>query len=264
MRLATPICRGAIGLAGCLGFWAGPDQAWADPAAVGGEFAAYLRQSFREAQARYQSAPAEADAAWKFGRACFDLADIATNKTQRASFAEQGIAACQQAIARQSNSAPAHYYLGMNLGQLAQTKGLSALWLVNRMEREFTQARGLDERLDWAGSDRNLGLLYRDAPAFGSVGSRRKAREHLERAVKLAPDYPENRLNLIESYLRWGESQSARRELAALEQVWPSARTNLTGVAWMGSWADWEPRRAKLQNKIGAPPKTLPAPREKN
>ena len=75
-------------------------------------------------------------------------------------------------IARESNSAPAHYYLGMNLGQLARTKGLAALRLVSQMEHEFTRARELDEQLDWAGPDRNLGLLYRDAPAIGSVGSR--------------------------------------------------------------------------------------------
>ena len=60
----------------------------------------------------------------------------------------------------------------MNLGQLARTRGLSALKLVDQMEREFTRARDLDEHLDWAGPDRNLGLLYGDAPVIGSIGSR--------------------------------------------------------------------------------------------
>ena len=126
-------------------------------------------------------------------------------RPQRAALAEQGIAACRQAIARESNSAPAHYYLGMNLGQLAQTKGLGALRLVNQMEREFTPGARAGRAVRLRGPDRNLGLLYRDAPAIGSVGSRSKAREHLERAVELAPQYPENRLNLIEAYLKWGE-----------------------------------------------------------
>ena len=98
----------------------------------------------------------------------------------------------------------------MNLGQLARTKGLGALKLVNQMEHEFTRARDLDEQLDWAGPDRNLGLLYRDAPAIGSIGSRTKAREHLKRAVELAPQYPENRLNLIEAYLQLGRTATTR------------------------------------------------------
>jgi hypothetical protein len=71
------------------------------------------------------------------------------------------------------------------------------------MEREFSLARKLDEHFADAGPDHNLGLLYRDAPALGSIGSRAKARQHLQRAVELAPQYPEKRLNLIEAYLKW-------------------------------------------------------------
>jgi tetratricopeptide (TPR) repeat protein len=245
----------------CLGLLAQTQQTLADPLAAETGFAAYAQRNFQAAQAHYRDAPGEAAAAWKFARACFDVADLATNKTERASLAELGIAAAQEAIARESNSAPAHYYLGMNLGQLATTKGLTALRLVTRMQREFTRARDLEEQLDWAGPDRNLGLLCRDAPAIGSVGSRSKAREHLARAVALAPRYPENRLNLVETYLQWGESHSAQRELAALEALWPSARTNFTGESWAASWADWEPRLKNLKRKIEGPSQSLGAPR---
>ena len=77
----------------------------------------------------------------------------------------------------------------------------------------------------------DLGLLYRDAPVIGSVGSRTRAREHLRRAVEMAPQYPENRLNLIEAYMKWGERTGAYRELQTLEATWPAARTNFVGEA---------------------------------
>jgi hypothetical protein len=227
-------------------------------------YAAYVNQNYQAAQARYQQAPAEVEAAWQFGRALFDLAHLATNKTERAKLAERGIGICQQAVARQSNSAPAHYYLAMNIGKLAQTRGFSALRLVNQMEREFARARELDERLDSAGPDRNLGLLYRDAPSIVSVGNRGKARQHLKHAAELAPDFPENRLNLIEAYVQWSERKPAQQELASLAQLWPRARTNLAGVAWVESWADWEPRFEKLKAKLGEPSKALGAPHAKN
>jgi hypothetical protein len=262
MPLATAISRAAISCWVCLCLLGGTNQVPANPAAET-EFAAYAKKSLQEAQARYQKAPGEATAAWQFGRACFDLAEFATNKTQRASLAEQGIAACRLAIARESNSAPAHYYLAMNLGQLAQTKGLAALKLVDQIEREFTRAHNLDEHLDCAGPDRNLGLLYRDAPVIGSIGSRTRAREHLKRAVELAPQYPENRLNLVEAYLNWGERTGAYHELQALEAAWPAARTNFVGEPWAGSWADWEPRLKRLKKKIEEPTKVLGTPREK-
>jgi tetratricopeptide (TPR) repeat protein len=245
----------------CLGLLVEANQILADPSTAQTGFAAYAQRNFQAAQARYRNAPGEVAAAWTFSRACFDLADLATNKTERASLAEQGIAAAQQAIARASNSAAAHYYLGMNLGQLARTRGLSALKLVNQMQRAFTRAHDLEEQLDWAGPDRNLGLLYRDAPAFASIGSRSKAREHLKRAVELAPRYPENRLNLVETYLNWGEPNSAQRELTVLETTWPGARTNFVGEAWAASWADWEPRLKMLKKKVEGPAKSLGAPR---
>ena len=214
------------------------------------DFVRRAKRTFDESQVRYRRDTNSVEAAWQFARACFDLADLATRNSERAEIAEQGIAVSRQAVARASNSAPAHYYLGMNLAQLAQTKLIGALKIVNQMELEFSIVRGLDKQLDDAGADRNLGLLYRDAPAIGSIGSRTKARQHLQNAVTLAPDSPENHLNLIEAYLKWGERPAAQKELKALEEIWPRARANRTGEEWASSWMDWEARLKKVKAKL--------------
>jgi tetratricopeptide (TPR) repeat protein len=228
------------------------------------DFAASAKRNFLQTYGRFRREPHNSETTWQFARACFDLAEFSTNSTERAEIAEQGIAACRQLITREPNSAVAHYYLGMNLGQLAQTKSLGALKLVDQMEREFSIARRLDESFDYAGPDRNLGLLYREAPWFGSIGSRPKARQHLVRAVELAPHYPENRLNLLEAYLKWSDRNGARRELKALEAIWPRARTNLVGQAWAPSWADWEKRLAHDRKKTEESSKPIEAPRHKD
>lgn len=222
-----------------------------------------VRNLYREADARYKKEPRNVEAAWQFGRACFDLAEFSTNSTERAEIAEQGIAACKQALSQNREVATAHYYLGMNLGELAQTRGLSALKLVDQMEREFELARIFDQSLDYAGPDRNLGLLYRDAPSWISVGSKSKARKHLIHAVELAPNYPENRLNLAEGYVKWSDHNGARRELKALEELWPKARTNFAGAAWIPGWVDWEQRLKQLKKKVEEPSKVLESPRQK-
>ena len=263
MALATHISGILVWVAGGLVLFARLSQALADPAGTETGSGTLGNTQFQEAKLRYETKPGEAAAAWQFGRMCFDSAEFATNHTQRASLAEQGIAACRLAIARESNSAPAHYYLAMNFGQLARTKGLGALRLVSQMEREFSRARDLDEHLDCAGPDRNLGQLYRDAPVIGSVGSRTRAREHLKRAVELVPQFPENQLNLIEAYLNWGDRTSAYRQLQTFEALWPAARTNFVGQAWAASWPDWESWLNKLKKKIEEPTKPLGAPREK-
>jgi hypothetical protein len=255
MASAINISARAILLLTLLVFGAGPAVA-GDPA----DWLASARQQYFEAQAGYTNRPHDALAAWGFGRACFDLAEFATNRTERAALATQGIAACRLSLARQSNSAAAHFYLAMNLGQLARTKTLGALSLVDEMETEFLRAGELDPLFWYAGPDRNVGQLYRDAPAIGSVGSRSKARKHLSRAVELVPDYPENRLCLIESLLKWSDRNGARRELKLLETLWLTAKTNLTGDIWAPAWVDWEARLAVLKRKLDDVPKTLRAP----
>jgi hypothetical protein len=215
-------------------------------------FAARAERAFRLAQIQFAAATNNS-AAWQFARACFDFAGFATNDAGRAAIARQGIAACRELLARETNSAPGHYYLGMNEGQLAQAEApsLNAYRLVRQMEREFKTAADLDPSFDYAGPERCLGLLYRDAPGWPfSIGSRRKAREGLEQASKLAPNYPENHLNLAESFLQWHDGDNARRELEALDLLWPKAQMKLTGESWEQSWDDWSTRRAAARKKL--------------
>jgi len=208
-------------------------------------FADRAGAEYHRAQTQFQSNTNDPAAAWQFARACFDFNDFATNNAGRATLANQGIATCRQLLARESNSAPGHYYLAIELGQLADTKrNLAAFKMVKEMEREFKTAGDLDEHFDYAGPARCLGLLHRDAPGWPvSIGNRHKAREWLEQAVKLAPDYPENRLNLVESYWQWKDHEAAGNELKTLDALWPSAQTNFTGEAWERSWNDWSMRR---------------------
>ena len=225
-------------------------------------FAARAEAEFHRAQIEFQSNTNTSAVAWEFARACFDFADFATNNTERAAIARQGIAACRQLVAREPESAPAHYYLAMDLGQLARTKTLGALKIVREIEREFKTAAGLDEHFDYAGPGRALGLLYRDAPGWPvSVGGHHKARQWLERAAEFAPHYPENHLNLVESYLQWHDRTNAIRELEALDALWPGARTNFAGEAWERSWDDWSARRDIVRKHLNEIPKPLEFPR---
>jgi len=225
-------------------------------------FAARAEMAFQRAQNQFQAQPDNSSNAWLFARASYDLADFAKSDAARADIANQGIAACRQLIAREPKNAAAHYYLAMDLGQLARTELLGALKLVKEMEREFKLAIALDEHFDFDGPARNLGLLYLEAPRLGSIGSQRKAREFLERAVKLAPDYPENHLNLAEAYLQWREPDRAKTELNALDTSWSKAQTNFTGEKWEASWDDWSTRRAAARQKLDEISAPVESPRD--
>jgi tetratricopeptide (TPR) repeat protein len=230
---------------------------------VEGERSAAALSNYWQAQKKHAAQPQEETAAWEFGRACFDLADFATNSTERASIAEQGISVLRELLGTRTNCAPAWYYLGLNVGQLARTKGMSALKLVDQMEQELLQARELDAHLDHGGPDRALGLLYNDAPAFLSVGSRTKARKHMQLAIELAPLYPDNRLNLLEAELKWGDRNGARRELKDLDGIWAKAKKEFSGPAWTASWAEWQGRLDEARKTLEKAARALDAPRHK-
>ena len=208
----------------------------------------YAETNFFAARREFLAAPTNVAVATRLATASFDRAEFATNDTERAMLAMAAINPLRELLARHPKTAAAHYYLAMNLGQLARTKTLGALKLVDEMEIEFKAALALDPHLDHAGPDRNLGQLYFQAPGWpASVGSHSKARKHLERAAELAPDFPENRLSLAEAYLKWREKKLLAQELAGLEKIWLPAKTNLTGIDWENAWLDWQQRRQKLK-----------------
>ena len=209
--------------------------------------------AFDMAQRNYLADTNSTAAACQLARTSFDLADLATNDTRRAEIARRGIEVCRWWLVREPKSGPGHYYLAMNLGKLAQAEApsLASYRLVHEMEREFKLAAELDVKFDHAGPARTLGELYFEAPGWPlSVGSRHKAGEWLARAVRLAPEFPENQLNLAEAQLKWREPEALAATLKNIDAIWPAARTNFTGAAWEADWVDWDARRAALKTEF--------------
>ncbi len=222
-------------------------------------------KNFQQAKAQLESKTNDPAALWQFARAAFDWADVQTTDSHRKEIADQGVGAARRLLAQDPKSVEGHYYLAMNMGEVAQTETLGALKLVRQMEAEFSLAQKANAGFDHAGPERNLGLLYRDAPGWPtSIGNRAKAREHLQRAVIVAPDFPENVLNLIESELKWGDSAGASRDLKTLDELWPKAQKQLTGEDWEASWADWTKRRDDAHKKAAATGDVSPSPHNKS
>lgn len=213
--------------------------------------AAFARRMYEAGRTRLALEPTNSEAAWRFGMACFEWADHATNDLQKASIANEGILACRQLIIRDPTLAQGHYYLALNLGRLADTKrNLAALKMVGEMESEFKLAAGMKPDLDYSGPDRGLGNLYKEAPGWPvSVGSKSKARLNLKKAVSQSPEFPENQLCLIEAYSEWGEKKTLQPLLPSVELVLVKAHEKFTGEEWAGAWIDWNQRWKTIKAK---------------
>jgi tetratricopeptide (TPR) repeat protein len=221
-------------------------------------FAARAEQAFEKMRPSAGKDSTNVSALLSFTRAAFDWAEFARNEDHREEIAQRGIEASRRAVELSPTNATAHYWLGMNLGQLARTKSLGALKLVREMESEFLRARDLDPHVDYAGPDRSLGYLYRDAPGWPtSIGSKRKAREHFERAVQLHPEFPENQLSLLESFEQWADRQNFARQLKTTEKVMADSEKKFRGPDWEFSHADWNKRWSRLKSKAADVGKTI-------
>ncbi len=213
----------------------------------------------KEAELRYQAArrawetnSLNLETSWKFAEACFDRGEHATtNNKERAALAEQGIAAAREVVRRSSNSVPGRFFLALNLGQLARTRTFSALGLVSEMEQHFLVAVVIDPGFHNAAPERSLGMLYWNAPGWPtSIGSRNKARAHLQKAVGLAPDYPENLLTLLEAEWKWSERAKVIARLPELDSLFQKGKEKFKGSEWTESWTEWRDRLEKLRKQI--------------
>lgn len=194
--------------------------------------------------------PANTELAWKFSEICFNRAELATNDSERASIAMEGIAAARRILATNPTNAPALLGLGLNLGRLAQTRLLGALPLVKEMEQVFKASASADEKFDFAAAHRSLGMLYHQAPGWpASIGSKSKARRHLEKAVDLAPHYPDNHITLLEALADWKDKDALRLGIGRYKRIVPSARRQLTGGRWVYDWEHWDERLRQIEQR---------------
>jgi tetratricopeptide (TPR) repeat protein len=214
-----------------------------------------LSRVYEQARGEYSKSPGSASLAWPLARACFDRAEAISSRPVRSALAKEGVEACRLALKESPADAACHYYLGLNLGILAQTQPLRALGLIREMESQWQACLLLDPGFDHAGADRSLGMLYAECPPSPlGVGSRSKARFHLARAVELAPDHPENRILWIEFLIQRGEKATAAEEFKTLKTILPDARIRLRGDAWEETWKTWESRTETLQSRLGVHP----------
>ena len=246
-RMRSHWLRSLIWVVAALGCIAEPVVFAADRPAGPPRFVERAQRLYLQARERHAQQPGDPVTGVRLAKACFDRAEYATNDTERAALAVEGINVCRQVIERDPASAAAHLFLGLNLGQLARTKTLGALRLVGEMESEFKRAIELEPAIEYAGPDRYLGQLYQQAPGWPtSIGSRSRARQHLLRACELSPDYPDNRLTLLEALMEWHDRRNFPKEARLYLELLPASRGKYSGEPWAAAWAEWDQRWQKL------------------
>lgn len=218
-------------------------------AAESTNFTAEAEMAYRAALAAYDTNKHSVEAAIAVATRAFDYADLAPNDQIRENTANAGMAIAREVIAKDTNSVAGHYYLALNIGQLARTKMLGALKLLDEMERELKTVIKLDPKFDYAGGHRTIGVLYAEAPGF-SVGDKSKAKVHLAKAVEIAREFPDNHLCYMEALAKWHDSKTLTEKLGEYRAIVPAAKEKFTGPEWGYEWHDWTRREKVIAGKL--------------
>jgi tetratricopeptide (TPR) repeat protein len=171
-----------------------------------------------------QTLPNDYAAQWQAAQALEFLAENETRPELRRASAQRGIVLARRARTLKPDGVEGCYWYALNVGWLADVDRAYGLDAVGEMQAALKRAIELDERYDFAGPLRVLGILHLRTPQPpASIGSPRKGLQLLQRAVELFPDYPENYLYLAEALHDNGRGDEAKEALREVLEAkpWP-------------------------------------------
>jgi tetratricopeptide (TPR) repeat protein len=165
--------------------------------------------------ARLAANPRDFESAWKLARARYWLGTNGLPEPERKAALEAGIAAGRAAAALEPKRPEGHFWIGANMGALAESFGLrQGIKYRGAIKEALQTTLQLDPAFADGSADRALGRWYYKVPGlFG--GSDRKSEEHLRKALAYNPDSIITRLFLAETLDEMGRKDEARKMLQA-------------------------------------------------
>jgi len=165
--------------------------------------------------ARLKVNPKDFASAWKLAQARYWLGTNGLPESQRKAALEAGIEAARAALAIDPSRPEGHFWLGANMGALAESFGLRQGMKYRGQIREALEATlKLSPSFQQGSADRALGRWYFKVPGlFG--GSNRKSEEHLRKALTYNPNSVVSHLFLADTLADLGRKDEARKEYQA-------------------------------------------------
>ncbi len=203
-----------------------------------------------EALALYEQAaaanPSEVAPLWKAARATYWLADHAKAKKEKIALFEKGIAIAKKAVELDPKSIEAHFWLGGLYGSYGEVKGvMKSLALVKPIRQEMNAINQLDEKFQGGAGYRVLGIVDYKVPGIAG-GSKKRAREQLEKAVAMDPSNAFNQYYMAEFLgTAGGDKKKALEHLDILKGLTPTADVDAADLKMM------KERGERLRGQIG-------------
>ena len=165
--------------------------------------------------ARLTANPKDFNSASRLAQARYWLGTNGLPEAQRKSALEAGIAAARAAIAIDANRPEGHFWLGANMGALAESFGLRQGMKYRGQIRDALEATlKLSPAFLQGSADRALGRWFFKVPGlFG--GSNKQSEVHLRKSLTYNPNSVVSHLFLADTLADMGRKDEARKEYQA-------------------------------------------------
>ena len=159
--------------------------------------------------------PGDFESAWKLARADYWIGGHVPKPEAQAVY-ENGIAAARAAAAAEPNRPEGHFWIGANMGALAESFGVrQGIKYRSQIKEELETVLRLDPAFQQGSADRALGMWYFKVPRlFG--GSHKDAETHLRASLKYNPHSTASHFFLAQVLIDDGRKDAARTELQAV------------------------------------------------
>src|SRR5258706_8397345 len=163
--------------------------------------------------------PQKVEAYWKASRTAWWIGDQSESRADQLNYFQQGMNFAKQAVTLDPNSVEGHYWLGGNSGSYGDAKGvLKSLFLIKPIRHEMAEVIRLNDHFDGGGAYRILGVVDYKVPGIAG-GSRKRAKEELEKSLAFDPSSPFIHYYLAEFYMTGGDKEKARAEVDVLRSL---------------------------------------------
>ncbi len=153
----------------------------------------------------------DVDALWRMSRIYCMFGDDKTAKQDKLDRYNKAKSYAERAKAANSNLADAHFWYGVSLGRIGQTKGiLNSLNLAKPVKDAFLKTLALDSRHTSALD--GLGVWYREVPGVAG-GDLNKSVEYLKKGIAIDPNYSILYIDLAKTYIQQKNYAGARTQL---------------------------------------------------
>jgi tetratricopeptide (TPR) repeat protein len=173
------------------------------------------------------------------------LAEATRDGGQKAKYREEGLQLCEAALKVNPEEPAALLWWTAHRGsQATALNPVQAVQIAKEVETRLLELRKVNPGFDSSAADRVLAVVYQVAPAVISVGSKKKAKKHLEEALKRHPDHPGNLIASAKFLLEEGDCEQAKR-LAEKALASESLDDPLDGAQWRAEAERLVPRATK-------------------